>query len=144
MKDRLSAAKNLIVGTLIGVTSMLPGISGAVLAVCFGIYERLIGDIANLRNTWRKEFTFLAMVAIGILLGMFIAAFALDFLLENHRIVAIFLSAGLIIGQIPMLYTCAGTFGNMGPSKWAALVAGLGIAIVFLIFNISGNAESGM
>ncbi|MDR1404867.1 MAG: DUF368 domain-containing protein [Candidatus Methanoplasma sp.] len=144
MKSGLSAAKNFIVGALVGITSMLPGISGAVLAVCFGMYERLIGDIAHLRRVWRKEFLFLAMVGLGILAGMFLAAFALDFLLEKHRLIAIFLSAGLIVGQTPMLYRRSGTLGNMGSSNWAALVIGAGIAVVFLILNINSNAGSAM
>ncbi|MDR3282256.1 MAG: DUF368 domain-containing protein [Candidatus Methanoplasma sp.] len=142
METGLSSAKNFIVGTLVGVTSMLPGISGAVLAVCFGIYERLIGDIAHLREAWRRDFFFLAAVALGVLFGMFLAAFALDFLLENYRLVAVFLSAGLILGQLPMLYGHADTFSKMTSRNAIALAVGLGIMVAIFALTVTGNVDA--
>ncbi|MDR3205594.1 MAG: DUF368 domain-containing protein [Candidatus Methanoplasma sp.] len=142
METGISSVRNFIVGALVGVTSMLPGISGAVIAVCFGIYERLVGDIACLRKVWKKEFFFLAAVALGILFGMFLAAFALDFLLENYRLIAIFLSAGLIAGQLPMLYRHAGALSRMTPMNIAALAIGLGIMIVIFALSLTGGIDA--
>ena len=38
--------KDLMIGTLTGIISMLPGASGATILVIFGLYERLIRDLA--------------------------------------------------------------------------------------------------
>jgi putative membrane protein len=142
VKVGLSAVRDFIVGLLVGVVSMLPGISGAVLAVCFGVYERLIADLADLRHTWRKEFFFLAMVALGILAGMFGLAFILDYLLENHRMATIFFSIGLILGQLPMLYGKSGTFKKMSAANSAALIIGIAAMAAVLIMNMAGLLDT--
>jgi putative membrane protein len=142
VKVGLSAVRDFIVGALVGIVSMLPGISGAVLAVCFGVYERLIADIADLRHTWKREFLFLAMVALGILGGMFGAAFVLEYLLENYRMATIFFSIGLIVGQLPMLYGKSGTFRGLSFTNTAALVIGITLMAAVLIMNLLGLLDT--
>ena len=42
--------KDFLVGTLVGIVSMMPGASGGIIAVIFGVYERIIADLADIRG----------------------------------------------------------------------------------------------
>lgn len=78
MQPVKTTLKELIVGFIAGITSMLPGVSGATMAVVFGIYERLIRDLAELRVWLKKDFAFLFFVFIAFAAGTFLAAKVLD------------------------------------------------------------------
>lgn len=124
------------------MVSMLPGISGAILAVCFKVYERAIHDIAHVREVFRAEFWFLAAIGAGILAGMFAGALALDFFLENYRMMTIFAAAGLILGQLPMLHRESGGLRGASAGNAAALSLGLLLAAFLLALNVAGIVDT--
>ncbi len=135
MPGYASDVKNFLIGTLVGIASMLPGVSGAVVAVVFGIYERLIDDLADIFHKWRTDFRYLFAIGCGILLGMFILAFGLDFLMDNYFVFSMFFFLGLIAGQIPELYTF--TPGkNFCRNDVFAFIAGLVVVSVFLFIDV--------
>ncbi|MBR5999363.1 MAG: DUF368 domain-containing protein, partial [Candidatus Methanomethylophilaceae archaeon] len=82
MANVLKSVRDIIVGTVIGITAMLPGISGATMAVAFGIYERLIRDLADLRTYLVKDLKFIILLAVGLVLGTFLAAKVLEDVLD--------------------------------------------------------------
>lgn len=59
MKVSKSAMRCVLEGTLIGAAGMIPGASGGMLAVAFGIYRRAIDAIAGLLRNFKKNFLFL-------------------------------------------------------------------------------------
>lgn len=101
----LKALKDLLIGAALGVASMLPGISGATMAVAFGIYERLIRDLADLRTYLRKDFVFIMLIAVGLVAGTVICAKLLDGVLETYPAEALLFFVGLIVGQLIPLYS---------------------------------------
>ena len=66
----------LLKGALVGIGFILPGLSGGVLAVIFGIYDPLIRFLANLKHKFVKNIMFFLPVAIGAAIG--IVLFAID------------------------------------------------------------------
>lgn len=104
MKSLFSDIRNFFVFAIIGITSMLPGISGATMAVVFGVYERLIRDVAMLREYLKKDFVFILVAAVGIVAGTLVCAKILDHALENYPVECLMFFLGLIIGQLPMLW----------------------------------------
>ena len=48
--------KYLIIGFIIGVGCIAPGVSGGSLAIAFGIYDRLIGCAVHWKKKLLKEF----------------------------------------------------------------------------------------
>lgn len=104
MVSTIEHIKRFFVGTIVGIASMLPGVSGGVIAVCFGIYERLVADLADLRHRIKTDFYFLLIIGLGILLGMFLIAFGLEYLMDTYMVIALFFFVGLIIGQMPELW----------------------------------------
>ena len=97
------AVKNVIIGTLTGIFMMLPGASGATMAVIFGVYERLIRDISKLTKYLISDFGFIIAIGIGGVIGFLICAKGLDALIDSYEIPAMFFFAALITVQIPDL-----------------------------------------
>lgn len=135
----VKAAKDLLVGTLIGIVSMLPGASGATIAVVFGIYERLISDLADIRDKLLKDLKFVVPLLLGMLLGLFVCAFGLDTLMDKWEVPMMFFFAALIVTQIPDVREMGDDGNPMTKNNWYALIAGIAIMMVFLGIGLSGN-----
>ncbi len=140
MESCSSAIKELIVGAIVGAAGMLPGISGAVLCVCFGIYERLIRDVAKLRIYLKKDFGFLFFLGVGVVIGTVFSAKVLLIAMDTYPAESMFLFVGLIIGQVPVVYRLTEKEGKAKPTAYniLALIIGLAIMGTMLIFELSG------
>lgn len=88
-------------GVIIGAAGIIPGLSGAVIAVSLGIYPKLIGAITDLRKNFKKTAFFLITFSLSALVGMFLFGVVMKPLLENHERSIIWLFMGLIIGSMP-------------------------------------------
>lgn len=141
--DRREGVWNLLIGGLVGIASMLPGVSGAVIAVCFGIYERLIADLADFVKMIRKDFAFILLVGIGIVIGMLGISFGIDWLMDNYYAASLLFFLGLIGGQIPMLYRCTKPEEPSTKYNVAALVIGVAIMLVFVFIGNNGDVDIG-
>ena len=137
----LKPLKDVLVGALVGLVSMLPGASGATIAVIFGIYERLVSDLADIRHRLLKDLRFIILIFIGIVLGMMVCAFGLEFLMDHIEVPTMFFFAALIVAQIPDIMK----LGDDGEplSKWniAAFVVGFVIMIAFLFLGDGNDME---
>ena len=60
----------LLKGTLAGIGGIVPGLSGGVLLVVFGIYEPLMQFLGHLRVKFWKNIRYFLPVGIGIGLGI--------------------------------------------------------------------------
>ncbi|HOP08930.1 MAG TPA: DUF368 domain-containing protein [Candidatus Methanofastidiosa archaeon] len=91
-------------GCIIGVANIIPGVSGGTLAVVLGIYDRLISSIGNFlfdKENRRGHVIFLAQVALGAAVAIFLLSNLMNYLYENHEYATIFFFMGLIVGSIP-------------------------------------------
>ncbi len=95
--------KRFLAGMGIGTGAAIPGVSGAAIAVIFGVYE----DIIYAVNNFRKKFGYAILVLIPILLGIICAVipciilFSLAF--EHLMFVLICIFAGFLIGSFPSI-----------------------------------------
>lgn len=142
MESRAKAVKEILVGIVVGIASMLPGISGAVICVCFGIYERLVRDVARLRVYLRKDFWFILFLLIGILIGTLVSAKILSGAMDKYPTECQFLFAGLIAGQIPAVYHMTKPRESAWTrANWAALAIGFVIMGSMLIMYFTGGSD---
>ncbi|MCL1979015.1 MAG: DUF368 domain-containing protein [Methanomassiliicoccaceae archaeon] len=143
MESPLAALKKFLIGALLGIISFVPGVSGVVLAVTLGVYERIVEDIADIFHKIRQDFNFLMVIGLGLLFGMVIASFGLKYVIDNYTIAAMMLFLGMILGQIPQLWKY--TLPEVKPSKTdiTALVIGVLIMCLFLVFRVSEDVEVG-
>ena len=99
-------------GMLIGSGFILPGVSGAALAIIFGLYQRIVSFLANIQCDFIKNVWFLTPVAAGGLFGIFLLSHILGFLLDNFKVYLIWGFIGCIVGIVPSMWRDAGVGGR--------------------------------
>lgn len=126
-KPEKGLLKMLPIGIIIGIAAMLPGISGAVLAVLFGIYERLVRDLAKLHYYIKADFWFIILFLIGGIVGTVISAKLLNEAMDRYPAECLMFFVGLIAGQIPALYKLTATSSCEKPAAHNMLAFIIGI-----------------
>ena len=87
----------LFQGALIGLGAVLPGISGGVLCVVFGIYKPIMELLSNPFKALKKHARMLLPVLIGLVIGFLGVAKLLGFLLNRYPDASICVFVGLIL-----------------------------------------------
>lgn len=100
---------NFLKGLVIGVSNVLPGVSGGTIALLLGIYDRLIFAINHLfSKKWKDQLPFLLSVGAGLVVATFLFANVIDWLFEQYPQQIQFAFIGLIIGSLPLLLKQSG------------------------------------
>lgn len=118
-----------IKGAFIGTGAILPGVSGGALAAVFGLYERIIGFLANPFRRFLPNLWFFLPVALGALFGLFVLAFPLDYFLVHAKVQVMWLFIGCIAGTLPALFREA---GKRGRERWHLVLVGV-VAVIALV-----------
>lgn len=93
---------NLILkGFIIGIGKIMPGVSGAMLAMSLGIYEKAIDAISHFFKNPIKNFKYLFCLFIGAFLAIVFMSKVIIYLLNNFYLPTMLLFIGLIIGGFP-------------------------------------------
>ena len=129
------AVKDLLVGVLMGAVSFLPGASGSTIAVIFRVYERLVADVADIKNKLLKDLKFIIPIGVGVLLGMLVCARGLEFLLNDYEIPMMFLFVGLIVTQIPDIKSMGDDGQKMTVLNAVAFIAGVAVMMAFMVIG---------
>lgn len=93
----------MIAGLLIGIGMILPGVSGGVIAVVLGIYDKIIFSLNNFKSDKKNNLIFLVKVIIGIVIGIILSSNILVYFFKRYLVEMSYLLIGLVIGTIPML-----------------------------------------
>lgn len=109
-------------GALIGLGAVLPGISGGVLSVIFGIYKPIMELLSNPFANFKTHVPKLLPVFIGGGIGFLGIANVLSFFLEKYPAPSVCLFIGLITGMLPSLFREAGEQGRSGASYVSMIV----------------------
>lgn len=117
-------------GALIGLGAVLPGISGGVLSVIFGIYKPVMELLADPFHKFKTHVPKLIPYFIGGVIGFLGIANLLAFVLEKYPYPSVCLFIGLISGMIPSLFREA---NEKGRSKWSPLSLIIAMIIVFAL-----------
>lgn len=110
-------------GTLIGLGAVLPGISGGVLCVVFGVYTILMECLADPFRKLKSHFQILLPIVIGVVVGFIGVAKLLGFFLERFENPSVCLFIGLIVGMLPSLFREAGEQGRNKKSYISLIIA---------------------
>ena len=92
-------------GVGIGVAFIIPGFSGGSVAAILGIYERLIGAVAEIFTSFKKSITTLLPVCIGMAIGAISLLFPLKWALGEIPLPTVSLFVGLTLGCLPFSFT---------------------------------------
>ena len=100
----MNILKNILVGILIGVANIIPGVSGGTMALSLGVYEDIIYSINHLFKEFKKSMKILIPLGIGIVLAVLLLSKLIAVCFENFPINTTSVFVGLIIGALPMLF----------------------------------------
>lgn len=90
-----------IKGLIVGLGKVIPGVSGAMLAITMGIYDKGINVISNFFNNIKDNIKFTINVGLGIVVAIIFGSKMIVFLLDNFYLPTMLLFIGLIMGGIP-------------------------------------------
>ena len=90
MKEKI---RYFVAGIFIGLSELLPGISGATVALMFGVYEKILNFLSKF-----KELNLIAPLLLGMILSVLVFSSLIDFLYKNHTYVFNIFIALLMIG----------------------------------------------
>lgn len=121
----------IIQGILIGAGAILPGISGGVLCVIFGIYRPMMALLAHPKKNLPRYGKMLLPVGIGWVLGFMVFAWLIKELFKISETMAVILFIGLIAGTLPSLYREAGKMGR-SLSGYGGMIGGFIVFFAFL------------
>lgn len=124
-------------GAIIGTGAILPGISGGVLCVIFGIYRPMMALLSHPIRTFKIHAKLLFPVLIGFVAGFIGLAKVVKLIFESNYTIAVWLFIGLIAGMIPSLFKEAGKKGRT-ISSWVTLIVST-IAIFGLLFFLQNS-----
>ena len=114
-------------GIIAAVCMILPGISGSMMMVIFGVYDSVIKAVSTL------NIPVLIPVGLGALVGILFGAKLVDFFLRRFPQATYFGILGLVLGSLFSLFQKAG-FDFASPQGAAAiftLAAGVAISLFF-------------
>lgn len=92
--------KLIIQGFIVGIGKIIPGVSGAMLAMFMGVYEPLMEAVTHFFDDKKRHFYLLFHFGIGLFLAIILFSRIILFLLSNYYDVTIYLFLGLIMGTV--------------------------------------------
>jgi len=91
-------------GIIVGLGGVAPGLSGSVLLIIFGLYQKTLEALGSLLTDFRKNLRFLAPLVAGMFFGVLLFSRLIDFFLNAYEVPTRFCFLGLILGTLPMVW----------------------------------------
>ncbi|MBQ8658024.1 MAG: DUF368 domain-containing protein [Clostridia bacterium] len=134
--------KSGLLGIIIGLAVIVPGISGSTVAIIFKLYDQFLYALGNLFKKFKQCFAFLLPIALGMIVGLVVGFLAVQKLLDLLPFAIVGLFAGLMAGAFPAVTD--EIKGAARTKKRIALFAvGLLVPIAVGIFSAVFSADAG-
>ena len=105
----MSRLRVILCGFITGSVMAVPGISGGSAAMVIGVYDDLLRAVSRCFSEPRMNIPLLLRFALGGILGLFLMAGAISWLLTTPAEVPVrFLFLGAVAGGIPAIFRKAG------------------------------------
>ena len=127
---------NYLKGIIVGIGGIAPGLSGSVLLVILGLYQKAITAIATLFKDFKNNLKFLVPLFLGFGTGVILFSKVVDFLLVNYEMYTRYAFLGLVLGTIPLFYR---EVKKEGFHKKYYLYIGLAAVAGFAVFFFNKN-----
>ena len=134
-QNRLKSILNRIIcGIALGIGGVLPGVSGGILAISLGVYEKMMLAIGTLFHKFRENFRYLLPLGIGGVIGILLGSTVLSMLISRYEAQLISLFTGLVLGSLPELFSQVRLDGPRIKIKHiVAALLGLGVVLLFAL-----------
>lgn len=125
-------------GFIIGIGKIIPGVSGAMFAMLFGVYEKALKIISNLRKELKGNFLFMSVLGLSVLSAIIFGSNIINKCLNNYYIETMFLFIGMMCAGIKSLFQNIKGKKIDKKSKAIAFIISICLVIISLI-DINGN-----
>lgn len=153
VKDRLENKESSLVerillkvlcGILIGVSAVLPGVSGGILCVIFGIYPVVMDLISHPFTNLKEKLKILMPYMFGMVIGFWGVSKMLEILLTKFEAPCTCLFIGLVAGMLPSLFVTVGKGRNrilsyLGLSISCVVVLAILVSLRAMSIEIEAN-----
>lgn len=137
----------LFKGVVIGVANILPGISGGMLAITMGVYDKIIHAVNRLFKEPVKSIRVLFPYGVGAMVGIVFLSLAFEYLFHTYPLQTKMAFLGLIAGGLPSLFSRAGGADGADRNKGfmiSALTAAFVICFtVFCTMSLASGRAGG-
>jgi putative membrane protein len=131
-----------VLGIIIGLAVIVPGVSGSTVAIMFGMYAALLYAIGNIFNDFRRCLLYLLPIGLGAVVGFLGGFLIIQKVFGRYMFIVVCLFAGLMCGAVPALTAeIKGEKRSVGRLFLAALGVIIPIAVGAVSILLS-NGES--
>lgn len=121
---------NLIIkGFIIGIGKIIPGVSGAMIAMLLNEYDNIIDSIANIKKDTYNKTKYLSKIGLGIISAIIIMSKIIVKSISKHYFATMLLFAGIIIGGI------LETLKKIKPKKKDIIISILILLLIYIIIT---------
>lgn len=124
---------NYIKGIAVGIGGIAPGLSGSVMLIVLGLYEKVLKAISTLFKGFKKNILFLTPLMLGFASGILIFSKAVDFFINNYEFETRYLFFGLALGTVPLFYKSVKKHGFKNSYYIAVLLAAVAGLVLFSV-----------
>lgn len=131
-----------LLGFFIGLAVIVPGVSGATIAIIMGLYAKMVYALGNIFKDFKRCAGFLLPIVLGALVGLALGFFAVQRLIEIVPFILVCAFGGLMLGSFPAVTN------EIKGERWtksgvALFVVGLIIPLLVSIASIFLKGEVG-
>lgn len=96
--------KLILQGFIIGIGKIIPGVSGAMFAMMFGVYEKALNIISHLRKEFFKNFKFIMLLGISILIAIIFGSNIISICMSKYYVQTMLFFIGMMVAGIKPLF----------------------------------------
>lgn len=131
----------IVSGIVMGIGCVLPGVSGGILAISLGVYEKMLAAIGNLFRAFRRNMRYLLPLGVGGVIGILLTSNVLSLVIARYEAQLLSLFTGLVLGSLSELYAEVRLDGPKLRAKHF-IAAALGLVFV-LLFALGESSVDG-
>ena len=124
-------------GIVVGIGGVAPGLSGSVLLIIFGLYQKTLEALGTLFGNLKKNLRFLLPLVAGMFVGVLLFSKVIHFLLNYYEMPTRFCFLGLILGTLPMVLQEVKKEG-FSRKYYAVILISAVLGIGFFLINPNG------
>lgn len=125
---------NFFKGIIIGLATLVPGVSGGTMSIILGVYDEMIHALSTIFKNLKKNFLFLGTLGIGGIVGILSFSRIIEYCLTNFMFPTIYLFLGVIFGGLPVLYKKTNTT-NKAKKDFIYFMIGLAIILIMTLYK---------
>lgn len=137
----MNGIRTFLIGIVLGIANVIPGVSGGTMAVVFNIYDRLVALVSFDFKRIRQDLPFLTFLIAGMGVGIVLFAHLVTLLFDRYPQPTSWFFMGIIIGSIPFIaHRTRGSGSSVVKILFAVLAfAGMAAMVFFRPEEATGN-----